>query len=177
MKKEFRFSGIGGQGIILLGTVLARALAIYENLQTVQSMYYSAAYRGGLCTTDIIVTDEELYDLTVHQPSYLALTASKAFIANKTLLPTANAAVIDTHTIQVDEECEKQCSSKFFLFDFFNLAKKNHIDTRSSNMIILGVISKKSGIVSQQALISALCDVQKRSQSDNVKAVNLGFQL
>lgn len=177
MKKEFRFSGIGGQGIILLGTILARALAIYEDLQTVQSMYYSAAYRGGLCTTDIIVTDEELYDLTVHQPTYLVLTASKAFTANKTLLPTAHCAVIDTHNINADEEYQKQSSSEFFLFDFFNIAKNNDINTRSSNMIMLGFISKKSGIVSQQSLLSALCDVQKQSQNDNIKALSLGFEL
>lgn len=177
MIKEFRFSGIGGQGVILLGTVLSRALAIYEDLQTVQSMYYSASYRGGLCTTDVIVTDEELFDLTVHQPSYLVLTALKAFAANKHLVPRTAFSVVDTHSISVDEDCKKQWLSEVFLCDFFNLAKTNGINTRSSNMVMLGFIAKKSGIVSQESLLSALCDVQKRAQKDNRKAVALGFDL
>lgn len=177
MKKEFRFSGIGGQGIILLGTILGRALSLYENLNVVQTMYYSAAYRGGLTTTDIIVTDEELYDLTAHQPTYLVLTAKKAFAANKTLLTTALCAIIDTYSIPLDDTCKKQMLSSFFLDDFYNLAQKHKLNPRSANMIMLGIIAKQSGMVSEQSVIHALCDVQKKEKEDNMKAISIGFHI
>ena len=175
MKQEIRLAGIGGQGIIFLGNVLARAFSLYENLRTVQTTFYSAAYRGGLSTTDIIVTDEELYDLTVHSPTCLALTANKAFAANTSLFDIAHYIVIDKHNISIDDKFQYKDSSKFFLYDFPFLARENNLKPLSANMIMLGVISKKSGIVSQKSLISALSDVNKKDFDDNAKAISIGY--
>lgn len=175
MKQEFRFAGIGGQGIILLGTILARAFSLYENLNTVQTTFYSAAYRGGLTSTDIIVSNEELYDLTIHTPTYLVLTAKKAYAANKCLFNTAHYILIDNHNI-VMEACDQHLdSSKYFLKDFFALTKEHHLKSRSANMIMLGIIAKRSGIVAHDSLIRALCDVNKKDVDENIKAITIGF--
>jgi len=175
MKQEFRFAGIGGQGIILLGTVLARAFALYENLRTVQTTFYSAAYRGGLTTTDIIVTDGELYDLAVHTPTYLVLTAKKAYDANRDLFNTAHYIVMDKRSIAIEEKFQNQDPSKFFLNNFYSLAREHNLDPRSANMIMLGIIAKKSGIVSQESLIRALCDMNKKDVDNNIKAITIGY--
>jgi 2-oxoglutarate ferredoxin oxidoreductase subunit gamma len=175
MKQEFRFAGIGGQGIILLGTVLARAFALYENLHTVQTTFYSAAYRCGLTSTDIIVSDDELYDLTVDTPVYILLTAKKAFVANKGLLNTAQCILLDKRNITVDENLQSQDPSKLYLYDFYTIAKKHNLQPRSANMIMLGVVAKKSGIVSQDSLLRALCDVNKKDVDNNIKAITIGY--
>jgi 2-oxoglutarate ferredoxin oxidoreductase subunit gamma len=177
MKQEFRIAGIGGQGIILLGTILARAFALYENLHTVQTTFYSAAYRGGLSSTDIIVTDEELYDLTVQTPTYLLLTAKRAFSANTGLFNTAHYIIIDKHNIIIDEEFHHHYQTKSFLADFYTLAKEQHLKSRSTNMIMLGIIGKKSGVVSRESLVHALHDVVKKDIDDNIKAVTVGYSL
>lgn len=175
MKQEFRFAGIGGQGIILLGTILARAFALYEKLNTVQTVFYSAAYRGGLTTTDVIVTDDEIYDLSVHTPSYLLLVAKKAYLANTDLFKTAQFIVIDKHNISVDDHFKKYYSTKSVLADFYTLAKEQQINSRSANMIMLGIIAKKSGVVSNDSLIRALCDINKKDVDSNAKAINIGY--
>ncbi len=175
MKQEFRFAGIGGQGIILLGTILARACALYENLHTVQTTFYSAAYRGGLTSTDIIVSHEELNDLTVHTPTYLVLTAKKAYAANKCFFNTARYILIDQHNIDMTEYDQRLDPAKFFLKDFFALAKEHHLKSRSANMIMLGIIAQRSGIVARESLIRALCDVNKKDVDENIKAITIGF--
>ena len=44
---ELRFSGAGGQGLILAGVILAEAASIYQGIQAVQSQSYGPEARGG----------------------------------------------------------------------------------------------------------------------------------
>ena len=44
---ELRFSGSGGQGMILAGIIMAEAAAIYDGKQAVQSQSYGPESRGG----------------------------------------------------------------------------------------------------------------------------------
>lgn len=47
MRKEIRFSGFGGQGIILAGVILGRAASLYAGKEAVQTQSYGPEARGG----------------------------------------------------------------------------------------------------------------------------------
>ncbi|MEK7327117.1 MAG: 2-oxoacid:acceptor oxidoreductase family protein, partial [Chloroflexota bacterium] len=54
---EFRFSGEGGQGVILGGAILAEAAILHEGKYAVQSPQYGSRVRGGPTKVDVIISE------------------------------------------------------------------------------------------------------------------------
>ncbi len=59
---ELRFSGSGGQGMILAGIVMAEAAAIYDDKVAVQSQSYGPESRGGASKAAVIISDSGTID-------------------------------------------------------------------------------------------------------------------
>src|SRR5512135_3588438 len=57
---EIRLSGSGGQGFILMGSVLAEAIGIYEGKHVAQTQSYGPEARGGSSKAEVIVSEEEI---------------------------------------------------------------------------------------------------------------------
>ena len=57
---EIRLSGSGGQGLILMGIVLAEAIGIFEGKHVAQTQSYGPEARGGSSKSEVIVSDEEI---------------------------------------------------------------------------------------------------------------------
>ena len=47
MRKDFRFGGSGGQGVISLAVLLANAYGVQNNYEVAQTQSYGPAARGG----------------------------------------------------------------------------------------------------------------------------------
>jgi 2-oxoglutarate ferredoxin oxidoreductase subunit gamma len=61
MRKEIVFAGFGGQGIILMGVILARMMENFPDLQVTQAQSYGPVSRGGACRTDVVISDREIH--------------------------------------------------------------------------------------------------------------------
>jgi hypothetical protein len=57
---EIRLSGSGGQGLILMGIILAEGIGIYEGKFVAQTQSYGPEARGGVSKSEVIVSDEEI---------------------------------------------------------------------------------------------------------------------
>ena len=64
-------SGVGGQGVITAGILLAEAAVIHEGRYAVQSQSYGAQMRGGLSRADVIISDSEVIYPKVDQAHLL----------------------------------------------------------------------------------------------------------
>src|SRR5512138_1613436 len=72
---EMRFSGAGGQGLILAGIILAEAAAIHDGKQAVQSQSYGPEARGGASKSEVIISDHPIdYPKATSVDALLALT-------------------------------------------------------------------------------------------------------
>ena len=49
VRKEIKLAGFGGQGIVLMGVMLAEAAGYYENMEIAQTQSYGPEARGGAC--------------------------------------------------------------------------------------------------------------------------------
>ncbi|MDD6298214.1 2-oxoacid:acceptor oxidoreductase family protein, partial [Hornefia butyriciproducens] len=58
-KEQLRFTGSGGQGVIL-GTIIMAEAAFLDGKQVVQSQSYGPEARGGLCKAETIVDDKPI---------------------------------------------------------------------------------------------------------------------
>ena len=57
MRHEVRFSGYGGQGIILSAVILGRAAALYDEKYAVQTQVYGPEARGGASMGQVVSDD------------------------------------------------------------------------------------------------------------------------
>ena len=71
---ELRFAGIGGQGNMLAGAIMAEAAIFFENKYATQVPTYTSQVRGGPTKADIIISDEPIYFAeSTHIDFFLAL--------------------------------------------------------------------------------------------------------
>ena len=67
-QKEITISGVGGQGMILCGTLIAEAAAVHEHKRATLSSEYGVETRGTFAKSDVIVSDEEIFFPDVTEP-------------------------------------------------------------------------------------------------------------
>ena len=68
MKQEFIIAGFGGQGVLLLGQMLAYA-GMMEGKQVSWMPSYGPEMRGGTANCTVVISDEEIGSPVVSQPS------------------------------------------------------------------------------------------------------------
>jgi 2-oxoglutarate ferredoxin oxidoreductase subunit gamma len=57
---EVRFSGTGGQGVVLAGIILAEAASLQADQHVVQTVSYGPQVRGGLSSAEVVISGEEI---------------------------------------------------------------------------------------------------------------------
>jgi len=75
---SIRFSGFGGQGIVLAGVIYGEA-AVADGLNAVQTQSYGSASRGGASKCDLIISREKIYELESSQIDVLISKSQDAY--------------------------------------------------------------------------------------------------
>ena len=73
MRLNVRFSGAGGQGVILASILLAKAYGLGENYNISQTQSYGPEARGGACKAEVVIADENI--------DYIKVDNADVFIA------------------------------------------------------------------------------------------------
>lgn len=78
-QKEITISGVGGQGLILCGTLMAQAAVLHDNKRATLSSEYGVETRGTFAKSDVIISDEEIYFPDVTKPDIIICLAQVAY--------------------------------------------------------------------------------------------------
>jgi len=73
MRINVRFSGAGGQGVILSSVLLAKAYGLGEDYNISQTQSYGPEARGGACKAEVVISDENI--------DYMKVDTADVFIA------------------------------------------------------------------------------------------------
>ena len=79
MRKEIRFGGFGGQGIISAGNITGKAASIFEDKNAVLIQSYGPEARGGACSADVVIEDEKIDYPQITTPEVLVLMSQEAY--------------------------------------------------------------------------------------------------
>lgn len=79
MRKEIRFGGFGGQGIISAGNITGKAASIFEDKNSVLIQSYGPEARGGACSADVVIEDEKIDYPQIKVPEILVLMSQEAY--------------------------------------------------------------------------------------------------
>ena len=77
-KEQLRFTGSGGQGVIM-GTIIMAEAAFMDGKKVVQSQSYGPEARGGLSNAEAIIDDEPIHYTKVEKPTLLLSLTQASF--------------------------------------------------------------------------------------------------
>lgn len=78
-QKEIILSGVGGQGMILCGTLIAEAAVIHDHKLATLSSEYGPETRGTFAKSDVIVSNEPIYFPDVTEPDLVVCLHQVAY--------------------------------------------------------------------------------------------------
>ncbi len=170
---EIRFSGSGGQGMILAGIIMAEAAAIYGTKNAAQSQSYGPESRGGASKAEVIISDQPIdYPKATSIDCMLAMT-QEACDKYHSDIKAGGILLVDS------EEVRKIPEGKFRVLSFpiIGTARDELGKTIAANIVSLGMITELTGIVTHEAIEKAvLARVPAAFLDLNKKALQLGFE-
>jgi len=170
---EIRFSGAGGQGLILAGIIMGEAASIYEGKQAVQSQSYGPEARGGASKSEVIISDEPIdFPKATSVDALLALTQEACDKYSKDL-KEGGILLVDSDLVK------KPPKGNFTLvrFPIVNTAKNEVGRTIVANIVALGAMVALTGIVSRESAEKAvLARVPEAFADLNRKAFQAGYR-
>jgi len=167
---EIRLSGSGGQGLILMGVILAEAIGIYNGKYVAQTQSYGPEARGGSSKSEVIVSDEEIdYPKAMEIDLLLALNQKSCDDFYPDLKPEGLLIVDSTFVTLVP-------TPKAFQIPFTRMAREKFHREVVANIIALGSLTQLTPIVSPKAVESAvLARVPKGTEKLNRDALKAGM--
>jgi 2-oxoglutarate ferredoxin oxidoreductase subunit gamma len=170
---EFRLSGSGGQGLLLTGTLLGEAAAIYSGKNAVQTQSYGPEARGGASRSEVIISDEEIDYPKVRNPDVLLSMTQEA-------LAKYGAKLRDDAVLIVDPHFVKELPSRTgptYAIPLTKIAVEKAGKKITANVVALGAMAAITRIVSLDALRKAVLKrAPKGTEEMNTKALEEGFK-
>ena len=167
---EIRLSGSGGQGLILMGIILAEAIGIYDGKYVAQTQSYGPEARGGSSKSEVVVSDEEIdYPKAMEPDLLLAMNQKSCDDFYPALKPEGLLIVDSTFVTQVP-------TPKAFQIPFTRIAREKFSREVVANIIALGALTQLTPVVSPRAVESAvLARVPKGTEKLNRDALKAGM--
>ncbi len=168
------FSGSGGQGVITAAIILAKAAAIFEGKNAVQSQSYGAAARGGATRSDILISDDEINFPKVIQPNILVCLTQESYNKFSPILRPGGILLVDAKYVTI----EKKVDAKHISLPMYEAVMEKIKKPIVFNICMLGALIGVSQLVKPDAILKVLeTTIPKDFMAMNKTALDLGFQM
>lgn len=169
---NIRFSGFGGQGVILSGVILGWA-AILDGKNAIQTQSYGSSARGGSCKCDVIIQDTEIHELEPVSIDILISFSQPAYDKfKKSLNPEGNLFYDSDLVLETDN------TSKKYGIPSTDIAFKEFGQKIMANIVMLGYLVSKTKIVSKESMETSISKYVPQKHIDkNIQAFRMGMEL
>jgi 2-oxoglutarate ferredoxin oxidoreductase subunit gamma len=172
MRREVRFSGFGGQGIILSAVILGRAAVMYDHKFAVQTQVYGPEARGGASMSAVIIDDDEILYPKVANPDIFVIMSQEGFEKYGASARSDAVMILDSTLVHSRPGC--------IFYEIPATAEARNTLGRDivANIVMLGALIGYTHVFSEEALKKAILDsVPKGTEALNTKAMDLGVAL
>jgi len=169
---EVLVEGIGGQGVVLLGTILGTAAVVYEGKHATQAPSYGTETRGSPAMSQVIISSRSIGYPEVRRADILVAMTQAALNRHvKTLSKEATVTVDSDLVTDVPSKLTKVRRIPATRLSEQSLASRNY-----ANMVMFGALVQLTGIVSHEAARDAIkITVPVGTVEKNLKAFELGL--
>jgi 2-oxoglutarate ferredoxin oxidoreductase subunit gamma len=147
------FSGFGGQGVIMMGYLLATG-GMYEGKNVTCLPSYGAEVRGGTANCTVVLSTEEIASPVASEPEFAILMNNPSLLRYQNQVQSGgsiflNSSMIESRPVRGDLE--------IYEIPVNEIAKHLKAD-KATNMIMLGAFIKKSELVSLETMNQVIKD-------------------
>ncbi len=172
MRHEIRFSGFGGQGIILSAVIVGRAAALYDEKFAVQTQVYGPEARGGASMSAVIIDDDPILYPKVRIPDIFVIMSQEGFVRYGADAPAEATMILDTDMVQGRPRCT------WYGIPATSEAKTAFKRVIVANIIMIGALVGATGVVGTEAIEKAVRESVPRGTEDlNLRALKRGIEL
>jgi 2-oxoglutarate ferredoxin oxidoreductase subunit gamma len=169
------FSGFGGQGVLMMGYVLAMA-GMEEDKHVTFLPAYGAEVRGGTANCTVAVSDDEIASPVASSPDFVIAMNYPSMVKYQNMVKKGGVMFLNSDLIS---ESPARDDVRVVQVPANSLAHEMGND-RALNMIMLGAVAKVTGIVSPEALkraVEGILTGKKQKLVDiNQKALDKGAE-
>jgi 2-oxoglutarate ferredoxin oxidoreductase subunit gamma len=171
---EIRFSGSGGQGLILAGVIFAEAATIYDKINAVQSQSYGPEARGGASKSEVIIS-EEIIDFPKAQGIDLQLSLTQESCTRYYKdIKSGGILLVDEDFVRDIPEGD----FKVIKLPIIRTATEQIGKSFVANIVATGAITAITGKVKIKSVEKAvLSRVPKGTEAMNKKALMAGYNM
>jgi len=173
MNKEMHIliTGFGGQGVIMAGDVLGTAATIYDGKFATMTQAYGPEARGGACSAQIIISDEEVLFPYVKEPHVLICLSQEGYTKNIGSLRNGGMLILDSDLVRA-----KDISPDVTAYTIPATRFAEELGNKMmANIVMLGFLAAISGMISTEALRKAvLTSVPAPTREINARAFERG---
>lgn len=173
MRKQLRFSGVGGQGVLLAGEILAEA-KIESGGYGIKAASYTSQVRGGPTKVDILLDEEEiLYPYaTEGNIDFMLSTAQVGFDSFKSGIKEGGIIVIDSNLVKASEEDKSRY--KIIQIPIISIAKNEIGNVVTQSVVALGVSVELSECMDRELVFAVM---QKKVPSKVLELNKRAFEV
>lgn len=168
-------AGFGGQGIVLIGNILARA-AVIEGKNTVGMVCYGAEMRGGTANSTVVISDEEIFNPFVSRSNMAIVLNGPSLDRFEPLIESGGAVLMNTSMIHYDS---KRTDLKCIKVDASQIAHELG-NLRVANVVSLGAFIEHTSLLSSKSIEQAISDLFSSKNPKlveiNLKALHIGAE-
>jgi 2-oxoglutarate ferredoxin oxidoreductase subunit gamma len=151
MNQEMIFAGFGGQGVMLMGQILAYA-GMMEGQQVSWFPAYGPEMRGGTANCSVIIGDEAVGTPIVTEPQVVVAMNLPSLDKFEPHLAAGGILLINSSLI---ERSAKRSDVKALLVPCNDIAKELG-NPKVANMVMVGAIVAASGVVKIESVLQVL---------------------
>ena len=173
MSLKIIFSGFGGQGVLMMGYVLAYA-GMKEDKHVTFLPAYGAEVRGGTANCTVVVSDEEIASPIASSPEFVVAMNYPSMVKYQNMVKSGGTMFLNSDLIT---ERPAREDINLVMVPVNTLAHDMGAD-RSLNMVMLGAVMEVTNMVSENSVLAAIETVlegkKKKLVETNQNAISVG---
>ena len=159
-------AGFGGQGVLLVGNMLAYA-AMQDGLQVTYMPVYGVEMRGGTANCTVVISEEEIGSPLVTYPESLIIMNQPSLEKFQPRLKQGGVQIVNTSI--VPRSLLQDAESGIFPVPANDLANDLG-NPKMANMVVLGAWVEATGILNLDRVKQGLADVLGKSDPGIIQA-------
>jgi 2-oxoglutarate ferredoxin oxidoreductase subunit gamma len=150
-KTKTIFSGFGGQGVLMMGYVLATS-GMEEDKHVTYLPSYGAEVRGGTANCTVTVSDEPIASPVASFPDFAVLMNTPSLIKFESGVKSGGIVFLNRDLVDVRP---KRRDIHVVSIPVNSIAKRLG-NARGANMVMIGAFVQKTGLVSLKSVIKSV---------------------
>ena len=171
--KQLRFTGVGGQGVLLAGEILARAY-VSAGKYGVQAATYTSQVRGGPTKVDIVLDDEEILFPYANEGEidFMLSVADKSYQLFKDGVKPGGKIVYDPNLVYPTAEDKQKW--EMYPIEVITIAKEKVGNVITQSVVALAIATVMEDIDEKLVYEAMISTVPPKAVEVNKKAFELG---